>query len=629
MAKTFKGRLINKHDIEANWKTASNNGFIPLDGELILYDDLNKIKMGDGTTKVTDLPFLFLDEDEIQGLIEDNLETLNYTDIPFTDEYVTSVIQSNGLIQVEKHPIPTAGANTLGIVKGFHKTSGTATGTQTTDATNAPAVNARSTTSGRYYGVETDATGAMYVNVPWSNSDTKVKQIARTSAGEFPILVRGTSAGTGTATGEVTFRALTTLNPSNGIITTNNGSTSTATYGPEEITLTNSSGTVTIGAHDNQLLVSGGINLNITRIQPIIEDEASKGLKVDGNKILTHATGAGNNKKPVYVADAYGTLAECEYTLGAACAKGVTDSTSASAISTGTNLVTERDVYYGLPTINGVHTYNSSTNIYAPTTVGTSGQVLKSNGSGAPVWVDGANLVAPKKITLVATAGQTSFSIPFEYDSLSSNLTVYFNGILMKETDNYTVDTTNNTVNLAGFSAEANDVVTIMGLLGAQSIDFGQEAIDAINQINAAVAEAKEEIDGKVQTAFSQIDEKIDEVSAFVDELPDDVSQLMSKNTNNTLASGCKITLTNVTPSANGDVTTKLYVDNKTSGMATQTYVTNAINTATANIVTDVFKTGSTAPSNTKLLWIDTGTSDPGLKYHNGSSWVTVPVRWS
>ena len=387
MAKTFKGRLINKHDIEANWKTASNNGFIPLDGELILYDDLNKIKMGDGTTKVTDLPFLFLDEDEIQGLIEDNLETLNYTDTPFTDEYVTGVIQSNGLIQVEKHPIPTAGANTLGIVKGFHRTSGTATGTKTTDATNAPAVNARSTTSGRYYGVETDATGAMYVNVPWSNSDTKVKQTAKTSAGEFPILVRGTSAGTGTTTGETTFRALTTLNPSNGIITTNNGSTSTATYGPEEITLTDSSGTVTIEAHDNQLLVSGGIDLNITRIQPIIEDEASKGLKVDGNKILTHATGAGNNKKPVYVADAYGTLAECAYTLGAACAKGVTDSTSASAISTGTNLVTERDVYYGLPKINGVHTYNSSTNIYAPTTVGTSGQVLKSNGSGEPTWI--------------------------------------------------------------------------------------------------------------------------------------------------------------------------------------------------------------------------------------------------
>ena len=238
--------------------------------------------------------------------------------------------------------------------------------------------------------------------------------------------------------------------------------------------------------------------------------------------------------------------------------------------------------------------------------------------------------LAPQKITLVATTGQTSFSIPFEYDSLSSNLTVYFNGILMKEVDNYTVNTTNNTVNLVDFSAEAGDIITIMGLLGAQSINFSQEAIDAINEINAAVATAKEEIDDKVQTAFTQIDAKIDEIEAFVNELPDDTTKLMAKNTNNTMEAGYKITMdSSYTPSGNYDVATKLYIDNKTSGMATQTYVNNQISTATASIVTDIYKTGSTAPSNTKLLWIDTGTTDPGLKYYNGSSWVTVPVRWS
>lgn len=75
-----------------------------------------------------------------------------------------------------------------------------------------------------------------------------------------------------------------------------------------------------------------------------------------------------------------------DYTLAAACAKAVTDSSSASAISTGTSLVTERDVYYGLPTINGAHTYTSSTTLFAPTAVGTSGQFLKSSGSGAPSW---------------------------------------------------------------------------------------------------------------------------------------------------------------------------------------------------------------------------------------------------
>ena len=80
------------------------------------------------------------------------------------------------------------------------------------------------------------------------------------------------------------------------------------------------------------------------------------------------------------------------YTLAAACAKAVTDSSSASAIGTGASLVTERDVYYGLPTINGAHNYTSSTSIYAPTAVGTSGYILKSGGSGAPSWVAQSSL---------------------------------------------------------------------------------------------------------------------------------------------------------------------------------------------------------------------------------------------
>ena len=75
------------------------------------------------------------------------------------------------------------------------------------------------------------------------------------------------------------------------------------------------------------------------------------------------------------------------YTLAAACAKGVTDSTSASALSTGTNLVTERDVYYGLASINGAR-QTSSVDIYAPTSIGSNGYLLKATGTGAPAWVD-------------------------------------------------------------------------------------------------------------------------------------------------------------------------------------------------------------------------------------------------
>lgn len=61
--KRLNARLIQKHDVEANWITASNNGFVPLKGEIIFYDrdsnyNYERMKIGDGTTKVHELPFV-------------------------------------------------------------------------------------------------------------------------------------------------------------------------------------------------------------------------------------------------------------------------------------------------------------------------------------------------------------------------------------------------------------------------------------------------------------------------------------------------------------------------------------------------------------------------------------------
>lgn len=53
---TIKARQIQKNDTSANWEKATN--FTPKLGELILYTDLNKIKIGNGTTNVNDLPFV-------------------------------------------------------------------------------------------------------------------------------------------------------------------------------------------------------------------------------------------------------------------------------------------------------------------------------------------------------------------------------------------------------------------------------------------------------------------------------------------------------------------------------------------------------------------------------------------
>lgn len=59
--KVINGRIINKHDTEENWIKAVN--FTPELGEIIVYDiDLNydyeRIKIGDGKTLVSSLPFV-------------------------------------------------------------------------------------------------------------------------------------------------------------------------------------------------------------------------------------------------------------------------------------------------------------------------------------------------------------------------------------------------------------------------------------------------------------------------------------------------------------------------------------------------------------------------------------------
>ena len=61
----MKKQITLKHDIAANWAKAIN--FIPMVDELILYDgvmengtyvELPRLKLGDGVTKLKDLPFL-------------------------------------------------------------------------------------------------------------------------------------------------------------------------------------------------------------------------------------------------------------------------------------------------------------------------------------------------------------------------------------------------------------------------------------------------------------------------------------------------------------------------------------------------------------------------------------------
>lgn len=140
------------------------------------------------------------------------------------------------------------------------------------------------------------------------------------------------------------------------------------------------------------------------------------------------------------------------YTLAAACAKTVTDSSSASAIGTGTSLVTERDVYYGLPTINGAHAYTSGTNIYAPTSVGTNGYVLKSSGSGAPSWsswLTSSLASTSTNLGLTASAGK----------SLQDQITALNNNLIWKSFTDITTLNANNCKEIYIECITSNNVV--------------------------------------------------------------------------------------------------------------------------------------------------------------------------
>ena len=53
--KTLTTRVQQKSDTSANWAKATN--FTPLKGEIIVYTDLKRFKIGDGVTKVNDLKF--------------------------------------------------------------------------------------------------------------------------------------------------------------------------------------------------------------------------------------------------------------------------------------------------------------------------------------------------------------------------------------------------------------------------------------------------------------------------------------------------------------------------------------------------------------------------------------------
>ena len=107
---TLRSRLIQKHDIEANWKIAgeAEKPFVPKQAEVIVYDDRYtdnegnvhivadkvRFKIGDGVTNVNDLPFASIDK-------------LDWVDIQNKPENLV-LTDSASIIDVDVLPTETA-----------------------------------------------------------------------------------------------------------------------------------------------------------------------------------------------------------------------------------------------------------------------------------------------------------------------------------------------------------------------------------------------------------------------------------------------------------------------------------------------------------------------------------------
>lgn len=488
--KTFQGRIVQKHDTEANWKKATN--FVPLKGELIIYDDLNKIKIGDGTTKVNDLKFdtATFYVNVTQGT--DNSATADKTAKEIYDAYqagyaINAIAQFDDIDYSYILPLAAINENNGIIIIGF----GALGSTSLLAAPQYPTVC--------YNGNQWQ----MWIGTLIRNGD--LAQVAKT--GSYNDLAN-----------KPTIPSI-----GNGTLTIQKNSTTIDTF--------------TANATTNKT-----INIEVpTKISDLTDDVVS------GKYLpLTGGTMTGNiniNNKTI-------------------------------------------------------------TNLKTPTA---------STEAANKKYVDdqiAANDHIVNRFTFTATAGQSTFTVPFDFED-SSALTLYYNGVMMKETDNYTVS--GKVITLAGFAAEADDYLTVMGIEGAAAIDYGKEAENAIKQINATKESATTEINTVKANAIKDIND-------LVANLPSDTASLMFINKTNTMAANGKITMASTySPSDSGDIATKKYVDDsKPSIVGTATTFPIYIGSSTP--------ASGTAP----LLWIDTSSSGT-FKYRTSKTgtWTIVPVAWS
>lgn len=131
-----------------------------------------------------------------------NISKINYKGTTY------DVFDATALHSGDAYTLPIAKHNVLGGVKPLYANTNAVTGVTADTGAKSVAVNALSTNSGRYYAVEVDKDGRLYVNVPWApNADQthsgtwdttngyKITLSGSNSAVTVPFFAVGTSGG--------------------------------------------------------------------------------------------------------------------------------------------------------------------------------------------------------------------------------------------------------------------------------------------------------------------------------------------------------------------------------------------------------------------------------------------------
>lgn len=229
-------RIVLNNKTNEEWVSSTYSSVIPLKGEICIYSDLRKIKIGDGVNTITDLTFANLTPEEVQSLIQaashshSNKTILDGTTASFTTELLEKLndIATGAEVNQNAFSKITVGSttieadtktDTLTFISGNNITlTPDATGNSVTIAsidTDTKVTNTLATTTKAYITGTTSATtntGTQVFDTGVYLDTTAGKLVASTFSGNLTGNVTGNVSGSsGSCTGNsATATALTT-----------------------------------------------------------------------------------------------------------------------------------------------------------------------------------------------------------------------------------------------------------------------------------------------------------------------------------------------------------------------------------------------------------------------------------